>query len=232
MGLVNIQMTNFENGVNNRNAADLFGSMGQLDPTKFHNYLEDFDYFVAADFTITSTGTTALADGDGGLLLLTTTAVDNQVHQLQKVGASFAFETSKPLYFRAKFQTNEALQSDILFGLYVTDVSPIASAPADGVFFRKSDGAATIDIVHASSSTETTETAIATLVVDTDTTLEFYWDGIDRVYFGVDGVPLGFVDLSSATLVSADLRPSFVFQNGEAAINTMTVDYLFVAKER
>ena len=41
MGLVNIQNTNFENGVTNRNAADLFGSMGHLDPTKFSTLYDD-----------------------------------------------------------------------------------------------------------------------------------------------------------------------------------------------
>ena len=79
MGFINIQNTNFENGVTNRNANNLFGSMPQLDPTRLHDYWEDFNYYVAANYTISGAGagTVALGDLDGGTLRLTTAGADN-----------------------------------------------------------------------------------------------------------------------------------------------------------
>ena len=65
--------TRFPNGVTNVGEDTIFAALGQLAPTKFHTYWEDFDYYAAGDWTVTETqasATQALADGDGGLLLL------------------------------------------------------------------------------------------------------------------------------------------------------------------
>ena len=230
MGLVAIQNTNFDNGVSNRNAADLFGSMGQLDPTKFHTYMEDFDYYLAADWVVTEVGaaTQVLADADGGILLLTNAAADDNSTFQNKVGESLTIETGRRAFFRARLSIDDALESDFIAGMQITDTTPLAVS--DGVWFQKDDDDTNLDFHHAIGSVQDDELAIATVVTDTFLTMEWMWDGISRFYFGVDGTPLGFIEPTN--FVTTELTVSFGIQNGEAAIKTMSMDYMFFAKER
>lgn len=228
MGLINIQMTNFENGVNNRNAADLFGSMGQLDPTKFHTLMEDFDFYLAADWTISGAGagTVALNNSLGGQLRLTTAGADDDAEFLIKVGDSFAPSASLPMYFRSRQSVDDAVDSEIVTGLADT----AGLTPNNGIFFRKDDGDSALSVIIRSGSADV---AIETDIADIGTsqfTCEFYWDGIDRVYYGVNGTPLGFLDAS--TLPVGILAPSFGVQAGAVAVLVGDFDYIFAAAER
>lgn len=232
MPQIDNEVTRFNNGVNNRDVGHIFGgSMKQMDPTRFHTYFEDFDYFVAANWVFTDVGaaTQALANVDGGVLLITNAAADDNSSFGQKVGESFLFETGKQLFFGAKFQVSDALQSDVVMGLQITDTTPLDVT--DGVFFIKADGAATVNFVVEKDGTATTESAVATLVDDTNIELQFFYDGIDALWVGINGTPVARV---AATNLPDDevLTISFGIQNGEAVAKTMSVDYVFVAKER
>lgn len=227
-----LSTTRFPNGVTNVGEDSLFAAMGQLAPTKFHTYWEDFDYYTAGDWTVTETdsgATQALADGDGGLLLITNTAADNDLAALQKKGESFRFESGKKLFFESRFKVNDATQSDVVMGLQITDATPLDVS--DGVFFIKPDDAATVNFLVEKNNTATTASAIATMADDTFIRLGFFYDGIDAVFYYVNGVLAG--KSATTNLVDdEDLTISFAIQNGAAAAKTMTVDYIFVAKER
>lgn len=227
-----LSTTRFPNGVTNVGEDSLFAAMGQLAPTKFHTYWEDFDYYTAGDWTVTETdsgATQALADGDGGLLLITNTAADNDLAALQKKGESFRFESGKKLFFESRFKVNDATQSDVVMGLQITDTTPLDVT--DGVFFIKPDDAATVNFLVEKNNTATTASAIATMADDTFIRLGFFYDGIDAVFYYVNGVLAG--KSATTNLVDdEDLTISFAIQNGAAAAKTMTVDYIFVAKER
>ena len=43
MSLRDSIITNFGNGVTNRGDDDLYQAMAQLDPTRHHNYMDDFE---------------------------------------------------------------------------------------------------------------------------------------------------------------------------------------------
>jgi len=64
--------TNFDSGITNAPKASTAGNLGHLDPTQWHTYFNDFDTYVAGEWTITTTeggagsATEALADVDGG----------------------------------------------------------------------------------------------------------------------------------------------------------------------
>ena len=108
--------TRFPNGVTNAGEDTIFAALGQLAPTKFHTYMEDFDYYTAGDWTVTETqagATQALADGDGGLLLLTNSAADDDLNALQKKGESFRFAAGKKLWFEARFKVSDAPSSGV-----------------------------------------------------------------------------------------------------------------------
>ncbi len=224
--------TRFPNGVTNVGEQSLFAELGQPAATIFHTYFEDFDYYTAADWTVTETdagATQALTDGDGGLLLITNTAADNDLVSLQKKGESFRFESGKALFFEARFKVSDATQSDVVIGLQITDTTPLDVT--DGVFFIKADGAATVDFRVEKNNTATTASAMATMANDTYIRLGFYYDGVSAVQYFVNGSIAG----SSVTTNlpdDEDMTITIAIQNGEAAAKTMTVDYVYVAKER
>ncbi len=227
MGLVNIQMTNFENGVNNRNASALFGSMAQLDPTRFHNYMEDFDEFIAAQWTAVSTGNTAQQALDGGALRLVTGAVATNEESIIKLPANFSIAQQFPTYFRAKIVVDEATECNINVGL--ADSAGIN--PNNCIQFRKDTSDLDLDVlVRSASAGVDNASAIASIADDVSFTVEFFWDGQDRVYFGANGTPLGFLDAS--TLPVGVLAPTISVFAGAAGVVTLDLDYLFAATER
>lgn len=196
-----------------------------------HVYWNDFDTYTAAEWTVTEVGvaTQALADGDGGLLLITNAAADDNSSFSQKVGESFLFVSGKKLWFEALLQISDATQSDMVLGLQITDTTPLAVT--DGVYFLKTDGAATVDLVVIKDSVSTTTSAVATMVDATDIKLGFFYDGVSAIKIYVDGVHVG---TSVTTNLPDDeaLTVSFGVQNGEAVAKTMTLDYVFAAKAR
>jgi hypothetical protein len=102
--------TNFPNGLTNNTAQNILGQMVQLDPTRMHTYFNDFDIYHANEWVVTETqagATQALTDVDGGVLLLTNSAADDDLNTLQKVGESFKFEAGKKLFFKARFAVSE-----------------------------------------------------------------------------------------------------------------------------
>ena len=229
--MANIYNTRFPFGLTNVGESNSLADLGMPSPTKFHSYMEDFDYYVAGDWTVTETdagATQALTDGDGGLLLITNTAADNDLVALQKKGESFRFSSGKQLYFEARFKVSDATQSDLSIGLQITDTSPLDVS--DGVFFTKADGSTSVSFLVEKNGTATT-TSVATMANDTFITLGFNYDGGAVMQYCVNGVVAG---TSAVTNLpdDEDLTISFAIQNGEAVAKTMTVDYIFVAKER
>lgn len=233
MPLIDAQVTNFENGVNNRRAGDIFGAMKQMDPTRFHTFFEDFDYFTAGDWTITDVGsaTQALTDADGGVLLITNAAADDNSSFFNKVGESFLFEASKQLFFSARVAISDALQSDALMGLQITDTTPIDAT--DGVFFLKADGSAAVSLIARKNGVDVSlSDGGLVLVDDTFFDISFFWDGIDRIWAGVNGTAVAVMTPGASLPDDEVLTVSFGIQNGEAVAKTMSVDSIFVAKER
>jgi len=231
----NISNTRFPYGLTNVSEVDLFADMVQPDPTLFHTYFNDFDTYVAGDWTVTETdagATQALTAGDGGLLLITNTAADNDLVALQKNPAAFTFTAGKKTFFRCRFKVSDATQSDLVFGLQVVDSTPLDVT--DGIYFLKADGAATVDFIcrKNASTGSITATAVATMANDTFIELGFYYDGQSKVAYEVNGSVLGSLDASSTYLPDTTCTVSFALQNGEAVAKTMTVDYVYVAKER
>ena len=229
--------TNFTKGVNNITAQNILGQMIQLDPTQMHTYFNDFDAYTAGEWTVTETqagATQALANVDGGVLLLTNSAADNDLNALQKVGESFKFEAGKKLFFKSRFAVSDATESDFVIGLQITDTTPLAVT--DGVYFRKDDGDANLDFVVIKDSTASTATAIATVANNTYLTVGFYYNGVDEVIYAAS------VDNNNPTVLGKlpvtnlpndeELTISFGIQNGEAVAKTMSIDYIFVSKER
>lgn len=232
--------TRYPNGVTTAAKATTLGSFIMPDPTKVHVYFNDFNTYVAGDWTVTEvgSGSRALTDGSFGELLVTNAGADNDRNELQKVGESFTFVAAKRAWFKARFKVSDATQSDFLIGLAVTDTtlqgSVSGAGVTDGVFFSKDDGDALLDFQIQKNATtgQNRAAGIHTVVDDTYLTVGWFYDGAGIVKYYVDDAYDGYLDASSSYLPDTALTVSFALMNGEAAAKTMTVDYLFAAIER
>lgn len=239
MPLTRNLVTRFPNGITNVAVGDIFNELKVPDPTLYHTFFEDFDTYAAGDWTVTETAggaTQALAAGDGGLMLLTNTTTDNDINQIQNAIANFAPVAGKKLFLKCRFKVNETLQSEIAIGLQNAMVDGCTLATAtDGIFFLKADGAATVNVYFRkdNSTGSSSASAIATMADDTFIELAAFYDGVDRLYYAVNGTVTGYIDASSTYLPNANLAPVISLKQGEATnAKTATVDYLFIAQER
>ena len=225
--------THFTSGVTNVATGGTGEKLKLPDPIKYHVYHEDFDKYTASDWAITTTE--ALGDGDGGLLVVTNDAADNDSDEFQWAGGSggviesFKYEAAKGLYFKTRFKVSDATQSDFAVGLIITDTAFI-DGTTDGIFFRKADGSTSMELVIEKDSTETV--SCGTAADDTFMTLGFYYDPKDRKFHVYkDNVKVG-TGVNTNAPDNEDLAVSFGIQNGEAAAKVMTMDYISAGKER
>lgn len=231
MAFIDNEITRFQNGVNNRNVGDIFNSLPTMDPTRLHAFWDDFDFFVSGQWTIVETGPTlALTPGNGGRLFLQNSGVDAESTNVTKTTGGFQFALGRRAYFRTLIQVNDTNLSSFVIGLQIPDSSPLDVT--DGVFFISNSGASTIDFVAEKDDTPVTAAAVATLTDDTDTELAFYWDGISRIWYSVNGTTAGFIDPGTSLPDDEILTVQFGITNGEAVSKTMQIDYIYAAMER
>lgn len=234
MGLINNVITRFPNGVNNLNVGDIFNSLLMPDPTLYHLYFEDFDYFTAADWTITEVGvggTQALTNGNGGLLLVTADVLIADSVAMQKIGSNFLLTVGKKTFFKGRMKLDLANLSRMMLGLVVTDTTP--EDATDGIYFIKPSASTNVSIVVRKNATTGSTTAVAgVLANDTFVDLSWYYDGVDRLYYGFNGTIIGFLDASASFLPDIILTPTIFVGNGEAVPKVGTIDYIFAAQER
>jgi hypothetical protein len=205
----------------------------------YYGYFNDFMTYNSGDWTITTTeagtgsATEAVTSSAGGALLLTNAAGDNDLDFLQLKGEAFRLAAGKRAFFSSRFKVSDATQSDFVMGLHITDTSPLDVT--DGIYFIKSDGAATVDLAIEKNNTATTASSIATMANDTFITLSWFIDpNTSNVHYSVNNAePLAQPFLVDTNFPNdEDLTISFGIQNGEAVAKTMTVDYINVMVER
>lgn len=233
--------TNFIDGVTNAALGSTLYDLTRPDPTTAYEWFDDFQNYLAADWVITTVGagnTTAVSTGAaGGVLVSTLDANDDDHMYYQYAGntstavvETFKFVTGKKAWGKCRVKINEVIQSDFIMGLYVTDTDPI-TAIVDGVYFRKNDGSATLNLLQTLNSTSTTTTA-GTMVADTYCTFGYYYDGASTmsVYFN----DVKVADAVTTNLCTdEELAVSFVIQAGEVTnVKILSTDYMYFAQER
>ena len=224
----------YPSGVNNSlsgaNPGTAWRMYGDADSTRYQKYENDFMTYVAGDWTITDVGTdtTALTDGDGGQITITTGAAgtDSRFHQLPKL--MFYPEAGKQMWFEAKIKADSATLSNIVIGLQAQDTTPLAVS--DGIYFIKASGAATYDFIVKAENVATTASAAGSIAAATFLRLGFYYNGSDAVEYFADNVKLG--SLAITNLPSAGLTLSFGLAASTAVARTLVVDYIACVKER
>lgn len=243
----------FSNGISTVKRSDVLGYYGLPDPTPYHTYFDDFDQYAATDWVITTTeagagsATEAVSQADGGILVLTNDAADNDLDNLQlsldggtTTAEMFQMAAGKKAFFKTRFKLNDGNSAitdvDALVGLAIGDASLIASAPSDGIYFLKTDGAATVDLHVRLDGTSSTLT-LGTMVYNTYHTLAWYYDGgttaagSKHIHGYFDGAYVGSIATTNLC-TDEPLCPSISVMNGRASASIMSMDYIFAAKER
>lgn len=228
-------VTRFQNGVTNVGDTSPFADLRMPDPTLYHTYFDDFDQFVAADWTVTETqagATQALTAGDGGWLALVNSAANNDLNAIQKLPSAFSFTAGKKAFFKARWKVDDATNSALVIGLQVVDTTPLDVT--DGIYFLKSAASTALQFLcrKDASTGSTSASNIATVANDTFMDVAFFYDGDSKVFYAVNGVLQGSLSATSAYLPDTITTISIAVANGTAAARTMTVDYVFAAIER
>lgn len=237
MALNDLTVTRLPYGIVNVGPDVLTSSLKKMDPLLYQDFMDDFNDFVPTAWTVTETqagATQANTAGAGGLLLLTNSAANNDVNQIQKPAGSFLPVAGKRTFMRCRFQLSDVLASAFVIGF--TTVSADATVLAnslDGIFFRKPAADATISLYcRQDNTTGSVSAEITDLVNATMIELGFTYDGGDRLYYEINGAVQGFITVSAATLPNLAGAPVISLKNGEAVAKTATADYLWIAQER
>ena len=179
------------------------------------------------ELTITEVGgatTHVVTDAAGGALLITGAGNEDDGITMQlgaAAGENVDLSSVYPLYCCLKFAINDVDQTDLLFGVTVTDVDPLG-AVTDGLYFRSIDESAVLSFVAEKDSVESV-VGSQTMVDGTTYTAEFLFEGTTvRAY--IDGLELGSVSSNSPTFPNDELmRLTLQFLSGEAEANTLTI---------
>jgi hypothetical protein len=197
--------THFTSGVTNVSSDGTLGKLKAPAPHKYHQYFNDFDTYLASDWTITTTedgtgsASEALADGDGGILLVTNAAGDNDHDFFQLVKEGYKYEAGKQIGFHIRFKTNDATS---------------------------------ISFIVEKDSSQSTLTLPNALADDTFMTLGFIYDPKDQKFHVYQNNVLAGTVVSTNAPDDEELALSFGIQNGAAAAKTLSVDYVGAYKER
>ena len=162
------------------------------------------------------------AGADGGTLLITTDAAEDDGVNLQAKGEAFK-PLTYPIYFGCRFKISEATQSDFLIGLCITDTDLLGGV-TDGVYIRKVDASTTMAFVLEKDSTETSTNYGTAVAADTWYKFEFYFDGTNIDWYLNDTLQTRPVTTNLPN--DEFLTPSVHFLTGAAAAITIEVDYL------
>ena len=170
------------------------------------------------------------ANGTGGQLLITTAANEDDGYQMQITGEAFQLEGNFPCYFGIRFQVNDADQTDVLFGLCITDNDCLGGV-TDGLYFRSPDESAVLSAVAEQDSGESTS-AVATLTDAAWVTAEWLFDG-DEVVFYINGVEVASLAATDANFPDdEDMTLTMELLTGEAVANTCNIDWVRVIQCR
>lgn len=242
--LTDLLVTRLPNGVTNQAPSSIFASVPFPLALNYHVFDEDFYTYTASQWTVTETqsgATQGVANpGNGGILALVNSAADDDLNAIQRVaggisGESWLLDPDKKFFASFRFNVDDATDSDIVIGLQITDTTPLAVS--DGIFLRKSDGDATLQLVAVKDSVEKTLNLVDledALITDDMTQVDLFYDGqgsSGRLYAAVNGTVVGYMEPGASFPDDEALTVSIAVQNGEAAAKTLWVDRFYFGQE-
>lgn len=252
----NAIVTRIPNGVTNVEENSPVADMGQLNPTKFITFFDDFtqaasatasDYEAYTSNDDGATGTNAFQDAAGGVYNVVTAAADNDYHAMSTVNEIFKFIAGKKCWLQARVKLSEATTNESTWWVGLTDtlttggmqanaLGPLASY--DGAMFWKTpETALTLNFETSNAGTQNTLSAAWTTTSNTWTRVAFFWDGVDKVWpWAAVGDSEAWVPGTPQSLTATGLEEMHmvfgVKAGPTAAAETLQVDYVMVVQER
>ena len=204
------------------------------------SYFNDFkdpgnDLDVTNDWTVTTTeagagsATEAITAGArAGELAITNDDADNDLDSIQHKNESWSLTSGKKLWFETRIKIEDADTEDAFIGLAITDTTPLDAS--DAVGFRVETTDASLQCECTKNSTTTQKDSEQDLSDDTYVKLGIYYNGSSTVYFYVDRTLVATIETNLPD--DENLCITFHHQNGDAAADAMTIDYVKVVMER
>ncbi len=222
-------------GITNASRESTLYAMGQLDPTKYLTFWDDFIHEpLSTEWTITATsagsGTSAISTPDlhGGHARITTAANEDDGIFAQTIGEVILMDSSKKTWLKTRFQVGDATQSDLIVGLHSTDTTPQDATMR--FLFESVDGSAALYFNNDDNSTDSDSSTVATLEDDTFVVVGAYYDGNSNIKLYLNDAHV--TTMTSITPPGAEMAIGFGYLNGAAGAETTDFDYIFVAQER
>jgi hypothetical protein len=239
-------VTRYRFGMTNARDTETYSDLPVQDFSKFHDYLEDFDYYVGPvtatttnGYTLSGTGATAaLAAADGGVVNLIG-ATTGFIATLQRSQGSFKAETGKRIWYGALL-TLDSLANIVIAGLTEVNTTPF-TAVNHGVYFLSTVTTGELNIVVSVNGVLTTVDTGVQMVAGQQASLKWYWDGGDygptgRIVWEASGpgvtAPARGVIAAPANFPEATLLAPVTGIKGTAGTPTLAVDLLMAIKER
>ena len=226
----------------------------------YHGFKEDFTHFVTTDLwtsVLTDSGTAAVGDGAGGILVLTAsdgTVADNDETYVSNTTELFKVVANKPIIVEALIQFTQANTDDanIVFGLmdavaadHLLDDGAGPAASYSGAVFFSVDGDTTWRVENSVSTTQKTTELDADGSLDgvaktSGTAADYQTLRIELrphsstlmdVLFWIDGILVAkHKDQTYTNFTDAEVV--FGVKNGGANNQTLNVDYVFAYQRR
>lgn len=173
----------------------------------------------------------------GGILLLKTDNAASDDETLQRRGEPWKYVSGKRLVFLIRLKVDLVANAALFFGLALTDTTPIASLPADGLFFEKAAAATKMDFHARKGGTSTERTNVDPTAMANDTYREYAFaaDESGNIRVFVDGTEVAAAAIADGnanipnTLALALL---IAVQTNAATARELRIDTLLVAQER
>lgn len=227
--------TRFPNGMTTAAKSDTLGQFVLPDSTTAHTYMEDYDYYIAAEWTIGATGSPTIAqlDFDGGAVRVSGTGGSgSNFGSLSKTGANFKPEIGKEMWFKARLLPNSVGEQIVLAGLQAPNTDPfVAATSQDGIFLKNNSVADTLSLFLQKDGNET-EFLLGDMPALSEFEIGWHFDGIETIKGYLNDKLLGTALIDSNFPDDAVLSPTWGTHNNSATARALTVDYLFAAKER
>ena len=211
--------------------------------------------------TATGNGAAANYAIDGGAVRLTTnssTPATTDIVSVQLPAASYAFVPStssvsgKTSHFWARVQLSDVTNAAFVIGLGNTTTAPFSASLTDGLYFTKASGSTQINLVsNIGGTTVTTAVPVSAYTLANATYIDLCWyydgrstaaapNGTVQIFVGNELIAGGqsnsargpVASFQPTSLTTALMNPTLAVQSGTASSKTMTVDFLFAARQR
>jgi hypothetical protein len=217
---------------------------------KVHEYSDDFDPYVAGNYTVTlGGGAVAAIAGDGGLITETTAVSAATI--IQRVPATFQLAKGFRAWGRFVSQVDSVLGAVVL-GLINATAAPFTPANITDGIYMLTDGTGAVSFILALAGAKTTLASGVILVANQPFTFEFYYDGAayaagqpnGRALFQITGPGVsanfrGEIGAANAALPmpagfpgAVNLAPIAGINATTAVARVQTLDTMYVAKDR